>query len=134
MKFMSAMSLFLLLQAFVLGTGVSHAETSSIPVEIQPTSYVTVAEARAMQEGTLLKVSGTLTRPGEVHLPGHVDLVVFTEDGAMLEKRRISVPGLNSNRRGRIDLRFVASFDLSLPAGSRAVLRYHVPGAPQEDC
>jgi hypothetical protein len=103
-------------------------------VDISPTPYVTISKAQVVQEGTGVKVSGTVTRFSKVHLPGHVDLILLAEDGAMLEKRRISVPGLHSNRKGRMDIRFVTEIDIFLPAGSRAVLRYHAPGARQSDC
>jgi hypothetical protein len=134
MKSMVLFSLFILFQAFSLESGVSYAVASPVSVEISATPYVTVSKAHVVQEDNRFKIIGTVTRVGKVHLPGHVDLVLLAEDGTLLEKRRISVPGLNSNRRGRMDIRFVAAFDLSPPAGARAVLRYHTPGAPQKVC
>jgi hypothetical protein len=134
MKSMVIVSLALLFQAFALGAGASHAVASPISVEISSTPYVTISKAHAVQEDNRIKISGTLTRPGEVHLPGHVDLLLLAADGTLLEKRRIPVPGLHSNRKGRMEIRFGAALDLSVPAGSRAVLRYHAPGDPRENC
>ena len=134
MKAIVFVSFFMIFQVFALGAGLSQAAASPIAVDISPTPYVTISKAQVVQEGTGVKVTGTVTRFSKVHLPGHVDLVLLAEDGALLEKRRISVPGLHSNRMGRMDLRFVTEMDISLPAGSRALLRYHAPGAPQSDC
>lgn len=134
MKSMVIISFALLFQAFALGAGVTPAAASSISVEIDSTSYVTVSEARAVQADNRLKISGIITRLGEVHLPGHVDLLLLAADGSLLEKRRISVPGLQSNRKGRMGIRFGTALDLSVPAGSRAILRYHAPGELRKNC
>jgi len=142
MKSMVLVSLFMLFQAFEIGASLSQAATSPISVEISSppyvtvskAPYVTVSKAHAEQEDKRLKISGTVTRSGKVNLPGHVDLLLLAADGTVLEKRRISVPGLHSNRKGRMDIRFVTTVDITPPAGSRAVLRYHAPGAPQRDC
>ena len=134
MKPMVPIPFFMLSLTFSLGAGLSYAATSPIIVDISPTPYVSVSKAHVLQEETGVKVFGAVTRFSKVHVPGHVDLLLFAEDGALLEKRRISVPALHSNRKGRMDIPFVTEIDISLPAGSRAVLHYHASGARQGDC
>lgn len=137
MKIRRFVSLALFIQVLVLAavtSSLAQNTPSGISIDIQPTSYVTVSRAAAVQEGGRLKISGVLTRPGEVHLPGHVDLLILDKEGALLEKKRIRVPGLSSNRKGFMDIRFGTVLELTPPAGARAVIRYHAPGDPRGLC
>lgn len=130
-------SLSLLLYALTLTAGTPnlvHADASSIRVDIEPTSYVTVSKALAVQEENRIKISGVLTRPSIVHLTGHIDLVVFAPDGSVVDKKRIRVTGLRSKLKRRMDIPFGAVLDAGIPAGSQVILRYHSPGDPQGRC
>ena len=137
MKRMLLVSLVLLFQALILNAAVpdlAYADHPFIPVEIESTPYVTVSNASAVQAGNHFKISGNVTRRGKVPFPGHVDLVVLAEDGAVLEKKKIPIPGLNSKRKGRMDIRFDTVLDFDLPVNAHVILRYHSPGDSQKRC
>lgn len=137
MKRKLIVSLVLLFQALTLNAGVpdlAYADHPFIPVEIESTPYVTVSNASAVQTGNRFKVSGNVTRRGKVPLPGHVDLIVLAEDGAVLEKKKFFIPGLDSKRKGRMDIRFDTALDFDLPVNSRVIQRYHSPGDSQKRC
>lgn len=109
------------------GTRPTFEPEMYIPVEIRPTSYVTISEARAVRQDGRVLVSGSLRRPGDVRLPGHVDVLFLGPDGSLLYEHKIKVAGLDSKRGGVQGIPFTATLDLELPAGATAVFTNHAP-------
>jgi hypothetical protein len=105
------------------------APEQQIPVEIRPTSPVTVSKAQAHSHDGEVRVSGNLQRPIRVRMTGHVDVLFLRPDGSPIAEKQIHVASLNSRRHGMQEVRFKASMDLQLPAGASAVFTYHVPSA-----
>lgn len=98
-----------------------------IPVEIRPTSPVTVSKAQAFSQDGEVLVRGTLERPIRIRMPGHVDVLFLRPDGSPIAEKQVKVFGLRSKRRGMQEIQFRANFDLELPPGASAVFTYHAP-------
>ncbi|MGE4545636.1 MAG: hypothetical protein AB7D06_16210 [Pedobacter sp.] len=102
--------------------------TPASPVLVQASS-VSVLRARAFAKGDDLVVAGTVKRPHELQMPGHLDLMVCTADGGLVGHETTRVVGLSSNRKGMLELPFHFSVDGLPPEGSYLRLRYHPSAA-----
>ncbi len=98
------------------------------PALVQASS-VSVLCARAYAKGDDLMVVGTVKRPHEVQLPGHVDLMVCNSENDLVRHETTRVSGLSSNRKGMLKLPFYFRVDGLPPEGSHIRLRYHAPAA-----
>jgi hypothetical protein len=107
---------------------------SKLAVEIAPTSGATVSRADIRVSDGQLLLYGAVRRYHRVHLPGHVDVNVIAPDGAVVEQKQIKVPGLNSARKGRMDVPFLARLDSVPPEGSVIRFWYHAPGGENSAC
>jgi hypothetical protein len=103
-------------------------ERSDISLEIVPqSSSVRISRTDAYREGEGFVVAGKVRRPHEIQLPGHVDLSVCSPDGTSLAQKTTQVAGLNSNRRGSLELPFRFRLDFVPPEGAKIRLKYHAP-------
>lgn len=130
MKMKSVAAMFLALTVF-LGGCAAQAKRSTAPppfaVKIVPTGPHYVTEGRVGRSGDGLVVAGTVRRPHEVQLPGHVVVEVLGPDGELVAWKRVVIPGLTSNRKGFMDLPFLVRLDFLPPPGSTVRLWYHGP-------
>jgi hypothetical protein len=116
-----------LLLAVLTGCAVwPGGRTELAGVEVERGS-VDITRARVYREGESLEVVGNLRRPHIVRLPGHVDILVCSADGALLGQDAVKVPGLSSRRKGVMELPLSARFSFIPPAGAKVFLRYHAP-------
>jgi hypothetical protein len=90
---------------------------------------VTISRADVYREGQGFVVTGKVRRLHEIKLSGHVDLSVCSADGTPLSQKTTQVSGLNSNRRGYLELPFRFRLDFVPPDGARMTLKYHAPAA-----
>ena len=103
-------------------------------VEIAPTPVATVSRADVRASGDQFLLSGEVRRYYRIHLPGHVDVDVIAPDGTVVEQKQITVPGLSSARRGRMDGSFLSKLESVPPKGSVVRFRYHAPGSEDSAC
>jgi hypothetical protein len=105
---------------------------SSVPVNIIPTQVATVSEARAVQTGADLFVSGTIKKYHEFLLPGHVDVVICDLQGTVVAMETPRLTGYASKKGGVKEARFSALVRLTPPPGATARVKYHAPSSGED--
>lgn len=124
-----------ILLAFALG-GCTAARLdkneSSVPVNIIPTQVAKVSEARAVQRGTDLVISGRVKKYHEFFLPGHVDVVICDLQGTVVAMETPRLTGYASKKGGVKEARFSAQVRLTPPPGATVRVKYHAPSSGED--
>lgn len=121
------------------GCATAHAEKAvagSIALEIIPTRVASVSEARVVQKGADLIVSGKVRKYHEFLLTGHVDIVICDSQGTVIARETPRLSGHASKGGGVKEGRFSAETRVVPPPGSKVCVRYHAhsPGAKHLEC
>lgn len=108
----------------------------SVILDIVPTEGASVSEARVVQRGEELVISGKVKKYHEFFLPGHVDIVVCDTQGTAIAQETPRLTGYASKRGGVKEGRFSARLRLTPPAGSVVHVKHHAPasGEPHSAC
>ena len=101
-------------------------------LDIVPTEVASVSEARVVQKGADLVVSGTVRKFHEYFLPGHVDVVVCDPQGTVIARETPRLTGHASKGGGVKEGRFSAEVRLVPPPGSKVSVKYHAPASGEE--
>jgi hypothetical protein len=111
---------------------VDKARESSVFLDIVPTEVASVSEARLVQKGKNLIISGKVIKFHEFFLAGHVDIVVCDSQGTMMAKEIPRLTGYASKRGGVKEGRFAAQVKLTPPPGSTVRIKYHSPSSGEK--
>lgn len=132
----SKSSLWLALLATVLGgcalSRPGMTVENSVALDIVPTAVASVSEARAVQNGEDLIISGKVKKYHRFLLPGHVDIVVCDPQGAVIAQETPRLTGYASKRGGVKEGRFSARLRLTPPEGSAVHVKYHAPSSGEK--
>jgi hypothetical protein len=134
----SKFSLVLLVLAMAwiwAGCATAHPEKAvaeSIDLEIIPTRVASVSEARVVQKGADLIISGTVRKFHEFFLAGHVDIVFCDSQGTVIAKETPRLTGHASKGGGVKEGRFSAELRLVPPPGAKVCVKYHAPASGEE--
>lgn len=112
------------------GCATAHPEKAvaeSIDLEIIPTRVASVSEARVVQKGADLIISGTVRKFHEFFLAGHVDIVICDPQGHVIAQETPRLTGHASKKGGVKEGRFSAEVRLVPPSGSKVCVKYHIP-------
>jgi len=136
MRRKSCLVLLALAMAWIpAGGATAHPEKAvaeSIDLEIIPTRVASVSEARVVQKGADLIVSGTVRKFHEFFLPGHVDIVICDPQGTVIAQETPRLTGYASNKGGVKEGRFSAELKLVPPPGAKVCVKYHAPASGEE--
>jgi hypothetical protein len=105
------------------------AGESSISLDIVPTAVGSVSEARAVQKGEELIISGKVRKYHEFFLPGHVDIVLCDSQGTTIAVETPKLTGYAAKRGGMKEGRFSAQVKLPPPPGAKVRVKYHAPSS-----
>lgn len=123
----------LLMIALVMGGCAAPLNKSDaerhLSLDIVPTEVASVSEARVVQKGADLIVSGTVRKYHEYLLPGHVDVVICDPQGSVIARETPSLTGYASKRGGVKEGRFSAEVRLVPPPGSKVSVKFHAPSS-----
>ena len=126
----------LLLGALAMGGCAAPLKKSDaehhVSLAVVPTEVASVAEARVVQNGADLIVSGTVRKYHEFFLPGHVDIVIYDPQGTVIAKETPGLTGHTSKRGGVKEGRFSAEVKLVPPPGSKVCVKYHAPASSEK--
>jgi len=111
---------------------VDKVREGSVFLDIIPTEMASVSEARVVQKGKDLIISGKVKKSHEFFLAGHVDIVVFDPQGKMMGKELPRLTGYASKRGGVKEGRFSAQVKLTPPSGSTVRVKYHSPSSGEK--
>jgi len=111
---------------------VDKARESTVSLNIVPTEVASVSEARVVQKGKDLIISGKVKKSHEFFLAGHVDIVVCDPQGKMMAKEIPRLTGYASKRGGVKEGRFSAQIKLTPPPGSMVRVKYHAPSSAEK--
>lgn len=100
---------------------------------VTPMTPVKVSWAKAYQDGDVFVVSGRVKRMHKVHMPGHLDLAVYSSDGTLLAQKTTRIHGLRSNRKGVLIRPFSFRLGMVPPEGAKIRLQYHTPASAHGD-
>jgi hypothetical protein len=126
----------LLMIALVIGGCAAPLKKSGaehhVSLDIVPTRVASVSEARVVQKGADLIVSGKVKKYHEFFLPGHVDIVICDSQGTVIAKETPRLTGHASKRGGVKEGRFSAELRLVPPLGAKVCVKYHAPASGEE--
>jgi len=108
----------------VSNPAVSANHSQDYSIVLHPATPVTVKETRVYREGDHLMVSGKVMRMHKVHLPGQMVLTVCAQDGTPLSRETKRMAGLESARKGRMELPFRFRLEALPPEGAMIFLKY----------
>lgn len=117
------------------GCATAHSEKAiaeTIELQIIPTEAASVSEARVVQKGADLRVSGTVRKYHEFFLPGHVDVVICDSQGTVIARETPRLTGYASKRGGVKEGRFSAEVKLVPPPGSKVRVKFHAPSSGEK--
>jgi len=100
-----------------------------LSLDIVPTRVASVSEARVVQKGADLIISGTVRKFHEFFLPGHVDIVICDPQGTVIAQETPGLAGHAAKRGGVREGRFSAEMRLIPPSGSKVSVKYHAPSS-----
>ena len=103
-----------------------------VSLDIVPTRVASVSEARVVQKGADLIVSGKVRKYHEFFLPGHVDIVICDSQGTVIAKEMPRLTVHASKKGGVKEGRFSAEVRLAPPPGSKVSVKYHAPASGEE--
>jgi hypothetical protein len=100
-----------------------------VSINFARTTSVSVAKAEIIDiSNQKLVIAGQLNRPHRLPMAGHLHSFSYSTNGDLITESKHRILGLNSKRKGLMQVPFKISIEEVLEETDRIFLEYHGPG------
>jgi hypothetical protein len=103
--------------------------SKEVSIDFARTSSVSVVKAEIIDNSDQeLVIAGQLNRPHRLPMAGHLHAFSYLTNGDLITESKHRILGLNSKRKGFMQVPFKISIEEALEETDRIFLEYHSPG------